>query len=256
MCTMKQQPRPRSSHPLIMGRNCVREVLRAAADRLIEVYVGERLDREGEELLKELRSVGIDVSQRSRDSLTALVGSDSHQGMVAAIRDRPYLDLKDVCGWAKERERLLLLMLDSIMDPHNFGAILRAAECFGVDGVLWSRNRGCDITPVVAKVSVGASELLPLVPVSNLAQALERLKDAGVWSIAADVSPEAQPIDQFEFPTKSLILLGSEGEGLQPLLLREAEFKITIPLCGKIDSLNVSQAAAVMLAAARRAVGS
>ena len=144
-------------------------------------------------------------------------------------------------------------MLDSIMDPHNFGAILRAAECFGVDAVLWSKNRGCDITPVVAKVSVGASELLPLVPVSNLAQALERLKDAGVWSIAADVSPEAQPIDQFEFPTKSLILLGSEGEGLQPLLLREAEFKITIPLHGKIDSLNVSQAAAVMLAAARRA---
>ena len=235
-----------------MGRNCVREVLRAAPDRLLEVYVAERPDREGEELLKQLRSVGIDVSQRSRDALTTLVGSDSHQGVVAAIRDRPYLDLKECEGWGESRDTLLLLMLDSIMDPHNFGAILRAAECFGVDGVLWSRNRGCDITPVVSKVSVGASELVPLIPVSNLAQALERLKKAGIWSVAADVAPDAKSIDDFEFPAKTLIMLGSEGEGLQPLLGREAEFRVTIPLRGKIDSLNVSQAAAVMLAAARR----
>jgi 23S rRNA (guanosine2251-2'-O)-methyltransferase len=148
---------------------------------------------------------------------------------------------------AQSRQSLRILALDGIVDPHNFGAVLRAAECFGVDAVVWSKNRSAPLGPVVSKVSVGASELLPLCPVSNLHRVLELLKKHGVWLVGALLKPDAIGLDSFEFPDKSAVIMGSEGEGIQQLIERSLDFHVMIRMDGAISSLNVSQATAVIL---------
>jgi 23S rRNA (guanosine2251-2'-O)-methyltransferase len=233
-----------------MGRNCLREVLRHRSDRLLKVFTSAT---EGdEEISSLLRASDIPIEKISNDALTTLVGSDSHQSYAGLLRDRDFRELKEFLEAAASEERSLVIMLDALNDPQNFGAILRAAECFGVDAVVWSKNRGASLTPAVTKTSVGASELVPLIPVSNLGDAVRKFKEAGYWIVAADAGTGAQELGSFEVPAKSLVIFGSEGEGLQRLLLENADFTVKIPLSGQIDSLNVSQAVAVFLFHFRR----
>ena len=220
----------------IMGRNCIEEVLNRAPERLQEVFLAESRDegasqqgRRRSEIRDHLAKLRIPIREVSRRELDSMVSSDSHQGVVARVSHRIFLEL------------------DGVLDPQNFGAILRAAECFNIDAVVWSKNRGAPIGPVVSKVSVGASELVPLCAVSNLHRALEQLKEAGAWISGAMVSPDAKALDAFEFPEKSVIVMGAEGEGIHQLIEKSLDFRVYITMGGKIDSLNVSQATAVML---------
>ncbi|MCP5504641.1 MAG: 23S rRNA (guanosine(2251)-2'-O)-methyltransferase RlmB [Chlamydiales bacterium] len=144
-------------------------------------------------------------------------------------------------------EKSLVLMCDAIQDPQNFGSILRAAECFGVDAVIYSTNRNVALTPVVSKASVGASEIVPLIPVSNLVDTLKKFQDAGYFSVATEISDKAEALDSFVFPEQTLLMIGAEGPGIQPLLSKKSDFHLYIPMKGSIDSLNVSQATAVLL---------
>jgi 23S rRNA (guanosine2251-2'-O)-methyltransferase len=175
------------------------------------------------------------------------VNSDSHQGVVARVSPRSYLAFDDLLESVREVDAISILALDGVLDPQNFGAILRAAECFGIDAVLWSKNRAAPIGPVVSKVSVGASELVPLCVVSNLHRALEQLKEAGAWLAGTMVAPDAASLDTFEFPEKSVIVMGAEGEGIHQLIEKSLDFKVYLSMAGAIDSLNVSQATAVFL---------
>jgi 23S rRNA (guanosine2251-2'-O)-methyltransferase len=134
-----------------------------------------------------------------------------------------------------------------VYDPQNLGALMRAAECFGAAAMVWSRNRGCGLTPVVTKASVGASELLDLIEVSNLADAIRRFKDAGYWIVAADMDPQAEDLQTFQFPAHTVLVMGSEGSGLRELTRRSADSLVRIVTPGRIGSLNVSQATAVIL---------
>jgi 23S rRNA (guanosine2251-2'-O)-methyltransferase len=238
----------------VMGRNCLAEVLKHSPDRILEVYVAEARDDGGRavgdrrgELIEQCRDSGIEVRQMSRRDLDALVHSDSHQGFVARVRPRQVLQLDELVELVREQPFARILALDGVLDPQNSGAILRAAECFGVDAVLWSRNRAAPVGPVVSKVSVGASELVPLCPVSNLHRALEALKGAGAWLVGAMVAPDATTLDRFEFPEKSVLVMGSEGEGVQHLIQESLDFRVYIPMLGVVSSLNVSQATTVML---------
>ncbi len=224
----------------IMGKNCIAEVMKSAPERIIRIFAIKE-----DPLFKSFKKEKI--AYISKQKLTDLVHSESHQGIAAQVVEKEMLSLCDFCKSLQDKERSIVLMLDSIFDPQNFGALLRAAECFGVDGVIYSKNRGCDLTPVVAKASVGASELIPLVKVSNLAEAAEKLKENGFWTVCTSVEPDAQPIDHFTYPEKTLLIMGSEGKGIQRLLLKRADFKVYIPMLGNIDSLNVSQATAVFL---------
>lgn len=200
-----------------------------------------------DEILLLARSCNIAVETATLEELSALCASDAHQSFAAELRPNPELSLKELLAALKDRERALLLALDGVQDPHNLGAILRAAECFGVDAVLWSRNRGASITPAVRKVSVGASELVPSLAVGSLAEALERCAEADFWIVAAEARADSKAVHGFQFPKKSVIVLGSEGEGLHALVSARSNERVVIPLFGKIDSLNVSQAAAVLL---------
>ena len=228
----------------VMGKHAVEEMLRHAPERLLEVYALP--SKADSPLVRSCQEAGIGVSFVREAELTKLAGSESHQGFVARLKSRPLLDLKEFLRCSEDRS-MLVLMLDQIFDPQNFGALLRAAECFGVAAVVWSKNRGCDLTPAAAKASCGASELVPLIQVSNLAETADRFQKEGFEVVASLLEPRAENLYDFSFAPRTLLIMGSEGEGIQPLLCKKADRAIYIPMQGKIDSLNVSQAASVLL---------
>lgn len=234
------------SKNLLPGRNPLREILKLHPERIITVYIS---GNKSPEILAQLDANNIQLKEVSRDELDRMSGGSRHQGFVAELKERALLSAKDFLS--KDLDKSIVLLLDSIQDPHNFGAILRAAECFAVDAVIWSANRGADVTQVVAKTSVGASEIVPLVRVKNLARCVDDFKNAGYWAVGSMLSEQSQSVGEFEFPEKTLLMLGSEGNGLSPIIQKLADFQVKIPMFGQIDSLNVSQAAAVLLASYR-----
>ena len=250
----KHNERNAQVHDLIMGRNCIEEVLKHCPERLERAYLAESRDIDGvasgarrESIATQLAKKGVEVEYLSRQELDSLVNSDSHQGVIAKVSPRPLLRFEDVVSLAESTDNIRLLVLDGVLDPQNFGAVLRSAECFGVHAVLWSKNRGAPLGPVVSKASVGASELLPLCPVSNIHQSLEVLKRSGVWTVGAVVAPDATPLRSFEFPQKTALIMGSEGDGIQPLVEKNLDFRVFISMEGVVSSLNVSQATTLML---------
>jgi len=231
--------------PLIIGRNTVREVLLRRPELVARVFITAATLDGADGLGALLHEQNIPHLECQASELSTAAASDSHQGVLAVLKKRHHPELSDLLEQALRKPRALILIADSIYDPHNLGAILRASECFGVDAVVISKNRGTGITPAVTKSAVGASEFVPVCIVSNLAQSLRRAIDAGFVGIAADVGPEAVGLSKVEFPPHAVLVLGSEGEVVQPLLRSLCELKVTIPMRGVIDSLNVSQAAAV-----------
>lgn len=230
---------------LIMGRNCIFEVVRKTPERLMEVYTSQK--SKSDALYATLVKHHIPLKEMPKHELARLVESDSHQGYVAAVKEREEVDLREFLTRAEKREKSVVLMLDSIYDPQNLGAIIRAAECFGVNLVVFSKNRGADITPVATKTSAGATELVPILKVSNLVETLKAFQKEDFRAVAAEGKEHAQSLNTFEFPSKMVLILGSEGKGIQPLLSKTSDFYLSIPMRGQIDSLNVSQAAAVIL---------
>jgi 23S rRNA (guanosine2251-2'-O)-methyltransferase len=231
---------------LIMGMHAICEVLRHAHNRLIGVYtsVSSSAKQRKNDLLAECEDRNIPVHHCSLEALTKMVGSDSHQSFVAHIKSRTFLD---VATFIQERDQGFVLMVDQIFDPQNFGSLLRSAECFGVDGVVWSKNRGCDLTPMVAKASCGASELLPLLRISNLGNAVDQFKEANYEIIAALAEEGAESLREVLYGPRTVLIVGSEGEGIQPLLRKKADRSVFIPMTGVIESLNVAQAASIFL---------
>ena len=224
-----------------MGVHAIEELLRYAPEKILRIYT---LSSKKSELLTLCEKRHIPITCITADQLTRMTGSDSHQSLVAHIRGRTFSIVSEFL----EKEEAFILMLDQIFDPQNFGALLRSAECFGASAVAWSKNRGSDLTPVVAKASCGASELLPLIRISNLATAVEQFKEGGFEIVAALLDPKAESAYQFTYAPKTVLIVGSEGEGIQPLLRKKADRAIYLPMAGKIASLNVAQATAALLA--------
>ena len=230
---------------LIMGKNCVKEVFENQPQRLLQVYTSRSVEKDS--LLKKIQESNVPLKKVEKEELHTMVQTQSHQSIVARVKDTSFMDLKEFLKNSEAKEKSIVLMLDSIFDPQNFGALLRSCECFGVDAVIWSKNRGCDLTPVVSKASVGASELIPLIKVTNLAEAMRKFQEADYWSFTAEIGEGASKLTELTFPEKTLLIVGSEGKGVQNLLSRKADTKVYIPMYGKIDSLNVAQATSVLL---------
>ncbi|KPK32664.1 MAG: hypothetical protein AMS24_03545 [Chlamydiae bacterium SM23_39] len=222
---------------LIMGKSTIREVLKHRTNILKKIFTCSKDDS----LIKDILKKNIRIEYLSKNKLEHLVGSVSHQSFVGEIEKRKYLDIKECKNFKT------IVMLDNICDPHNMGAILRAAECFKVDCVVFSKNRGVDITPTVSKVSCGASELVSLVKISNLQDGISKFKKMGFTILAASNEEKSMDITKMDFFEKFVVILGSEERGIKSLYKKLADFLVKIPLLGKIDSLNVSQAAAVIL---------
>jgi len=232
---------------IVIGKRAVTELLINVPERAENfLYAGKGELPEGQ--IKSLvHKYNLKVKSVRSDELRELTQSDSHQGMAVILKERYYSSITEVVKQAEFATSSLLVMLDGVTDPHNLGAVMRAAECFGADGVIWSKNRAAGITPVVTKSAAGASELLKLVPVGNLADAVRKLKAENFWILAAALTDKAISLAEFDVPKKSVLVLGAEGDGISPLVLKLADFILQVPMVGAISSLNVSQASSVFL---------
>ncbi len=227
----------------IMGKNCIEEVIKSNPKRIIQMYAL----RSDPVLEKKAEMFGFPLKIVSKQELFHMVNSESHQSLVALVKEINQPSLKEYLEKSAGKDKDLVLVLDSINDPQNFGSLLRSAECFGVGAVVWSKNRGTDLTPTASKTGVGASELITMIKVSNLVEAVKKCYEEGYEIITAEVGKNASDLDSFVFADKTVLIVGSEGDGVRSLLAKQAERCVYIPMSGAIDSLNVSQATAVIL---------
>ena len=195
------------------------------------------------------------VVETDRRKLDQMSPTGAHQGIIAMASAHDYSTVDDMLRLAEERgEKPLLIICDELSDPHNLGAILRTGECAGAHGVIIPKRRSVGLTAVVAKASAGAIEYMPVARVSNLVAAIQDLKERGLW-IYGTAADGATPLHQVDLTGPAAIVIGSEGDGMSRLVAEQCDFKVSIPLKGKITSLNASAAAAVLLYEAVRQRG-
>ena len=232
--------------PLIYGINAVAEALKARGRAFEWVGVArERHDLRLQRVVDECRRNGVAVRLLGRAELDRMAGNNAHQGVVAVTSAKQYNDLDDVIA-AKRGKHSLLVLLDGIEDPHNLGAVLRTADAAGADGVVIPERRAVGVTPTVTKASAGASEHLPIAKVTNIARTVEELKDKNIWVVGLD-ERGTKTYDALDYNMDCAIVLGAEGKGVHELVRKKCDFLVSIPMLGKVPSLNVSVAAAVVL---------
>jgi len=230
----------------IAGRNPVLEALKKGTP--IHKLLVARGAGKGSvvEIIARARERKVPVQEVERHYLNTLVNETDHQGVVALVPARQYVEMDDILNRARERgEEPFILVLDRIEDPHNLGAILRTADAAGVHGVIIPKHRAVGLTPAVVKASAGAVEYVPVARVANLAQALEALKKEGCWVVGADMNGEILWHNE-NLSGPLACVVGSEGKGIGRLLKEKCDFLVRIPMKGNISSLNVSVAAAVL----------
>jgi len=238
---------------IIYGRNPVIEWLNAALP-VSRIFIAK--DTHGGAVQKILTLASerhIPVLHVLRAKVDEITGEQyRHQGVAAEIKVPGYASIDDILKNSERRgEPPLVAILDGVQDPHNLGAILRSAEGAGIHGVIIPKDKAVGITPVVVKASAGAAAYLPIVQVTNLVRTMAELKDNGFWFIGVDESGE-KSYDQADFQGPIGLVFGSEGKGLRRLVRKNCDFVISIPMYGKVASLNVSVAAALIFFQARR----
>ena len=230
---------------IIAGRNAVSEALKSG--RTIDSIYIARGDRSGSLglIAAKARKAGITIKESDPRKLDHMCAGSVHQGIVAVAAAKEYSSLDDVFALAAERkEPPFLIIADGLEDPHNLGAVLRVAECTGAHGVIIPKRRSVGLTWTVGKASAGAVEYIPVVRATNLASTLDELKKRGVWIYAADLEGKNWCETDFKDPTA--IIIGSEGFGVSHLLKEKSDFIISLPMLGKINSLNASVACGVI----------
>lgn len=238
---------------ILYGLHPVEEALRAASRKFDHVAVArERHDQKLQRLIDLCRQTGVRLRFEPRDHLTQLAKTAAHQGVVAVVRAKATLDLEDLLeSPAANRQARLLLALDGVEDPQNLGALLRTADGAGVDGVVLTERRSAPLSPVAVKASAGAAEHVRVARVVNLTRALEQLKEQNIWCVGLD-EHGTMDYNQFDYTSNCVVVLGREGAGLHELIRRTCDHLLRIPMAGRVSSLNVSAAGAVVLYEAAR----
>lgn len=237
---------------VVHGINVVTTLLRQDPERIATVYLLDGLGRKRlGRLAEQLDCVSVDVMRCNAARLEQLVGTAKHQGVAALIRPLSPLTEREARAFVMSLTRPLILILDSVQDPRNFGACLRTANAAGADLVVTARNRNVGFTPAVSKVASGAAELQPVAQVGNLARFLDFLKDQGIWLIGADAAASETLYDMDLIPPAAFVL-GSEGAGLRRLTRDRCDRLVRLPMLGAVESLNVSVAAGICLYECRR----
>jgi 23S rRNA (guanosine2251-2'-O)-methyltransferase len=231
----------------IYGRNPVYETLRAKRRDVFRLQAAEGVQDKGHltEILDLAAKRKIPIERVPRTRLDKL--SDSHQGVALEVSCYPYVTLDDILENAQtRREPLFVLILDTLQNPQNLGTLLRTAEAVGVHGVLIPSHRAAEITPAVVSASAGASEHM-LVAQANLAQAISQLKEADAWVVGLDESPESKTPSEVRLDGALTVVVGSEGEGIRPLVRQSCDFLLRLPMQGQVESLNAAVAGSVAL---------
>lgn len=233
---------------LIYGVNAVLEKLKASPENIIEILLSDVSNRAASRHVSEQAArFGIPVVAARHKLLDQLVGGERHQGVVARTEAYHYLSFADLykeIGEPSRAERILIL--DGLTDPRNFGALLRTADGAGVRYVVIPKDRSVEATAVAVKASAGAAHHVKIVKVTNLRRAILDLKECGFWIVGLDASSPELIYDR-SYPARLAVVLGSEGKGVRPVILRECDFLVSIPMLGQVASLNVSVAGAVLL---------
>jgi 23S rRNA (guanosine2251-2'-O)-methyltransferase len=232
----------------VFGRHAVLEALRAADSQIEKVLIS----RGGHgSVLRELESAaesrGVEIEYLDRSRFDRLAGPVVHQGVIAMIKARAYVDLEDILQTAAaDLPQALIVICDEIEDPRNLGAIARCAEGAGAQGLVITTHRSTEVTPVADKTSGGALEHLPVAKVVNLANALEAIKEAGIWVAGLD-SEEGESLWSVDLNRPMALVVGNEGQGLRRLTRDKCDMKLKVPMFGKVDSLNASVATGIAL---------
>ena len=235
-----------SDNNLVAGRNAVNELL--ASGREIDQIIVEKGKREGSlsVILAKAAARGIPIKAVAREKLNALCPQTNHQGIAAYAAMVEYCTVSDILDLAAEKgEAPFVVVCDEIEDPHNLGAIIRTAECCGVLGVIIPKRRSCGINFAVSKAACGALEYMKIARVTNLAAAIDELKEAGVWVYAADM--DGVDCEKQDFSGPAALVVGSEGRGVGRLVKEKCDVIVSLPMRGRITSLNASVAAGVLL---------
>jgi len=232
---------------IIEGRNAVIEALRAGTP-IDKVYIAKgETDAALGHIAAKAREAGIAVVDCDRRKLDGMSVTHAHQGVIAVAAVREYADVADILQAARDKgEPPLIVVCDELSDPHNLGAVIRTAECAGAHGVIIPKRRSAGLTAVVAKTSAGAVSHVPVARVPNLTACLKELKEEGIWVFGTAVDARTT-IYQADLKGPAAIVIGSEGPGMGRLVKETCDVLLTIPMKGKLNSLNASAAAAILL---------
>ena len=234
------------SEDILLGRNAVREAIKSGRS------INRILIAEGShggsisEIINLAKERHLILQSISSDKLDALCAGQRHQGIVAYAAPVDYVELKDILNLAKDRnEDPFIILLDELEDPHNLGAILRTADAVGAHGILIPKHRSCPLSSVVAKTSAGALEYVPVARIGNVVQTLDELKKQGLWVAGADMDGK-ETYYEANLTGPIVLVIGSEGRGISRLTKEACDFIVNIPMRGKVNSLNASNAAAIL----------
>ena len=240
---------------IIYGINTVHKALQKQPDQLLRVYLQADLGQKRlARFADELRAETLSIEKVSPEELESITGTSKHQGVAAAMLATGPMDDHQALEYLEGIDDPLILVLDSIEDPRNYGACLRTADAAGVDLVVSGRSRGVDITPVVSKVASGAAETQAIARVANLARFLKALRDINVWIIGTDEDGSATLFES-NLTGPLAIVMGAEGKGLRRLTREHCDLLVQLPMRGSVESLNISVAAGVCLYEALRQRG-
>lgn len=241
------EPREAGADGVIEGRNAVLEALRAGRP-IDKLYIARgETDATLAYIASAARGKGIAISQADRRKLDGMSVTHAHQGVIAIAAVQEYASVEDILQLARDRgEAPLIVACDELSDPHNLGAVIRTAECAGAHGIIIPRHRSAGLTAVVAKTSAGAVFHLPVAKVPNLTAALRDLKKEGLWIFGTAADGDIS-LYKADLKGPAVIVIGSEGEGMGRLVAETCDFRVSIPMKGKLSSLNASAAAAILL---------
>lgn len=232
------------TNDMVYGVHAVTESLRANTGN--KLYIQEDLRGKNVDIIKDLaRNKKVSISWAPKKTLSDMTEGAVHQGFVLRVSAFAYSELETLIVKAEKEENPLILILDGLTDPHNFGSILRTADATKVSGVIIPKHRAVGVTPVVAKTSTGAVEHVPIARVTNLSQALDKLKEAGFWIFGTDM--DGTPVQKWNTSGKLALIIGSEGKGISTNIKKQVDEMITIPMGGHVQSLNAGVAAAVLM---------
>lgn len=235
---------------LVIGRNPVKEVL--MGERPVDkLFVLRNAEGSIKQLVAKASEKGIPTIQMDREAMDRMAVGENHQGIIAVAAAYEYSEMEDVYAKAEAAgEPLFVVILDGIEDPHNLGAIIRTAECAGAHGIILPKRRAAGLTGIVAKTAAGALEHMPCVRVANLVQTMEELKEKGLWIAACDMGET--PYYKQDLTGPVAVVIGNEGNGISRLVKEHCDFTVSMPIMGNINSLNASNAAAVIAYEVRR----
>ena len=231
---------------IIAGRNPVMEAIRSG--RSIESILVAKGERSGSvvAIIAKAKQKNIPVKDVDSKKLDFLAKGVNHQGIVAQCAVKEYSTLEEIFALAEERgESPFIIVLDKIEDPHNLGAIIRTAECAGAHGVIIPERRSAGLSYTVEKTSAGALEYMPVVRVKNISAVLQKLKDKGIWVYGADM--DGEHYKKVNYDGEVALVIGNEGKGISPLVAKDCDVIVSLPMKGKINSLNASVAAGILM---------